>query len=380
MKTTIVSIDPPRDGRLIAISDIHGYVHYLKGLLEKLQFGKKDVLILVGDLIEKGPKSLETVRFILDQKEKGAKIYTVMGNVEQDRIGAFFEEKEDSARRFLQMLSFQYARWKRGFFPDILQEMGFDAAALCADWQAGRLDETEAVALKAQIQRRFGRELSFLQTLPTVLSCGSFLFVHAGVPTDSLSLLAETDAASCLKRDAFLQEDVRFDKYVVVGHWPVCLYGEQTVSVSPIYEKEKHIVCLDGGCALKTGAQLNALVLSPGARDMSSASFVSYDDYPVRYAKKAQGYKAPTIHIRFDDCQVEILEEKGDMAYLLHPGSGREFWAPRSFLFHKNGKAACDDYADTFLSVQEGDALSVIEETDFGWMVKKDGEIGWYRP
>lgn len=58
------SIEPGR--RVIAISDIHGNLLYLQGLLKKLRFSPDDVLILVGDLLEKGTHSLGVLRYVME--------------------------------------------------------------------------------------------------------------------------------------------------------------------------------------------------------------------------------------------------------------------------------------------------------------------------
>ena len=57
--------------RLIAVSDIHANLLYLKGLLEKLSFSDSDELIIVGDFLEKGKHSLETLRYIMELYRQG---------------------------------------------------------------------------------------------------------------------------------------------------------------------------------------------------------------------------------------------------------------------------------------------------------------------
>ncbi len=59
--------------------------------------------------------------------------------------------------------------------------------------------------------------------------------------------------------------------------------------------------------------------------------------------------------------------------------SGREFLAPESYVYHRNGKVYCKDYSDACLEIAEGDRLSVINATPMGYLVKKNGVIGWYR-
>ena len=66
MKAHISRITLPQNRRIIAISDIHGRLDYLTGLLDKLRFGKEDILFIVGDFVEKGPQSLATLRYIME--------------------------------------------------------------------------------------------------------------------------------------------------------------------------------------------------------------------------------------------------------------------------------------------------------------------------
>ena len=62
---TVIRPEIPAGRRVIAISDIHGNLAFLKGVLEKVRFSPADVLVLVGDLFEKGKDSLETLRYLL---------------------------------------------------------------------------------------------------------------------------------------------------------------------------------------------------------------------------------------------------------------------------------------------------------------------------
>ena len=55
-------------GRLFAIGDIHGCLDQLKALLNKIEFNSEvDQIIFVGDLIDRGPYSIETLEFLLDK-------------------------------------------------------------------------------------------------------------------------------------------------------------------------------------------------------------------------------------------------------------------------------------------------------------------------
>ena len=52
--------------RILAVSDIHGNRAFFRGLLEKAAFSSRDILVLVGDILEKGPDSLGLLRDILE--------------------------------------------------------------------------------------------------------------------------------------------------------------------------------------------------------------------------------------------------------------------------------------------------------------------------
>ena len=64
---------------MLAISDIHGNLPFLKGVLAAAHYGPDDILVLVGDLVEKGPDSLTTLRFIMELAEWNT-VYGLRGN------------------------------------------------------------------------------------------------------------------------------------------------------------------------------------------------------------------------------------------------------------------------------------------------------------
>lgn len=60
-----------------ALGDIQGCYDQLMQLLEKINFSEQDSLWIAGDLVNRGPKSLETLRFL---KSLGPRVIAVLGN------------------------------------------------------------------------------------------------------------------------------------------------------------------------------------------------------------------------------------------------------------------------------------------------------------
>ena len=66
MRAVVRPLSLPADRRVLVISDIHGNLPFLKGLLKKVQFSTDDILLVLGDILEKSTGGLDTLRYLMD--------------------------------------------------------------------------------------------------------------------------------------------------------------------------------------------------------------------------------------------------------------------------------------------------------------------------
>ena len=55
----------PAGRRIIAVSDIHGNLPFFRALMDKIALTPEDILVLVGDILEKGQESLALLRHVM---------------------------------------------------------------------------------------------------------------------------------------------------------------------------------------------------------------------------------------------------------------------------------------------------------------------------
>lgn len=82
------------ENRLFAVGDIHGCFDSFEKLIEtKIKLRKTDKIILLGDLVDRGPQSKEVVDRIIDLQRQGFDIISLMGNHEEMMLKALDDEK-----------------------------------------------------------------------------------------------------------------------------------------------------------------------------------------------------------------------------------------------------------------------------------------------
>ncbi|HML45374.1 MAG TPA: metallophosphoesterase, partial [Clostridia bacterium] len=209
MPTKIERYAIPEGKRILAISDVHAHRALLEELLDKAGFCETDELFVVGDLIAKGPESLGTLRFLMALSQR-PNVHVLKGNMELWHLGLLDSDSQEGHQAFLNQKNEQVQYYGHGLLQEMLDELGF------------RLNGIQDVpAAKAAIRAGFEREIAFMRGLPDILETQRIIFVHGGIPTDDLDSLKDENCSRFLKNDGYIDQGYRFEKTLIVGHWPV---------------------------------------------------------------------------------------------------------------------------------------------------------------
>ncbi|MGH6933086.1 MAG: metallophosphoesterase family protein [Dongiaceae bacterium] len=230
----------PPGTRLYAIGDIHGRVDLLGRMHQLIQDDMaanprdRQVIVYLGDYIDRGPDSAEVIELLLRSPVPGCQAVHLLGN------------HEDSLLRFLDDVEVGSA-WL--YYGGIATLVAYDIDVGEYPWR----NEIEMMRLQAELRRRLpARHRRFLQGLPLSHTEGDFMFVHAGVrPGVPLDRQVREDVLWI--RDEFLASPADHGKIVVHGH-----------TISPDPENLSNRIGIDTG-AYATG-RLTCLVLDGASR------------------------------------------------------------------------------------------------------------------
>ena len=211
--------------RTLVISDIHGELELFEELLRKAEYDPdQDLLILLGDYVDRGPNSKEVLNRVIELKGRGAIVLS--GNHDAMMVAA--EAGEPGARE----------RWARNGALPTLQS--YDSSI------TGMAIPTSGI---------FQEHVSFLRQLDYYFETDEYIFVHAGVQPGTP--LEGTDPLILMWIREEFYEIYEGEKTVVFGHTPAFVL--RGTDDNDIYFGENGIIGIDGGA--EYGGQLNCLEL-----------------------------------------------------------------------------------------------------------------------
>jgi len=246
----------PDGERLYAIGDVHGRLDLLDQLLARIaqddaaRGAARTRLILLGDLIDRGPDSRGVVERAIALCAGDADVTVLQGNHEEMMLAALRSEGSEAMRFFIRcggretLLSY-------GISPDEFEE--------------GSLGDLRALAL----ERVPEAHVAFLDALPRMVVAGGYAFVHAGI-RPGVALDDQSDADLRWIRGTFLTSRRNHGHVIVHGH-----------SVSESVEECPNRIGIDTG-AYASGV-LTAIGLEGDARWYLATGAETPVDPPRRY-------------------------------------------------------------------------------------------------
>ena len=216
-------------------------------------------------------------------------------------------------------------------------------------------------------------DIMWIEALPHIIESENFIFIHAGITNMNLE---EQDPVFCMKNDSFIEsyDGPAFEKWVVVGHWPVDNCCHTIPCQSPIINNEKRIINIDGGNVVRETGQLNAFIVFN-----NEFSFAGVDKLSTTIIEKHQNGSKGTLHITWQDRFVEIAEDGEEFVSVRHLASGKIIEMPKTKIWKDaDGRLCAGTMAtDHFLSVKPGDVVSVVSDFSDRIFAKINGVCGW---
>lgn len=224
--------------RTLVISDIHGCYTSFNDLLACMDYRpNEDQLILLGDFVDRGPRSREVVERVIGLV-LGDGAIAIQGNHDERLVDVMLERSEQALMKFSghggRQTAESYAGIRQGPVEYIIDRA------------------------KAVVQEKYMHHMTFLAGLPYYHEDEHFIYVHAGLNPSYLNWREQPTKDFLYIKEPFLSLPTSVSKTVVFGH-------TKTIDIqgkSDIWFGDGKIG-IDGGCA--TGHQLNGLeITGPG--------------------------------------------------------------------------------------------------------------------
>lgn len=234
--------------QFFVLSDVHGCFDALQQAVANWQ-PEHETLVVLGDLVDRGPDSLAVVRLLMDLcAVHGDNVQVVKGNHDQAFAEwALLSDAEDFSFTY----KHSHDETMRSFYLD--DPKGNKRFKKASKRQRGE-----------HMRRNFRAELQFLLSRQLFVETEHLLFVHAGVNLYRPDWWLDTNAMLSV-REAFYKNDTPAPLVTFFGHTPTKLLREDRCEPgagnAPWFSPCGTKVGLDGGACF-TGGELNALRVS----------------------------------------------------------------------------------------------------------------------
>lgn len=210
------------------VSDVHG--HYDE-LVELMKYHKNELVILLGDFIDRGYQSKEVLQYVMELVSQNKAIAT-KGNHEE--LFLDFLEHPLLAKSYMLNFGNKTIQSLLGVSPN---------------------EGTDAEYIAENIKEKYPELIDFLQTLPVYIEMDNYLFVHAGINPELLHWSHTNESDMLWIREEFYRVSNNTGKIIIFGHTPTYLLRNN--GDTSIWESGDGYIGIDGG--IGDEKQLNAL-------------------------------------------------------------------------------------------------------------------------
>jgi serine/threonine protein phosphatase 1 len=216
-------------GRRMVISDIHGCIHTLRSLWERLHVSEEDQIIFLGDYVNKGVASREVLDF-LRSKSETFNTFFLRGNHDQKLLD-YYETNQDELRKELIGLN-------------------------CND----------LVEISSEDRKIYK---DFLASTSHFFISDSFILVHAGFDFELANPFLGKEAMLNIRGFTYESKKAQ-SKTIVHGHFPFSL-----TEILRQIEKRSKVLPIDNGCVYPDReGQGNLLCLTLDTMELIKQPFI----------------------------------------------------------------------------------------------------------
>jgi serine/threonine protein phosphatase 1 len=222
------------------MSDIHGCHAEMMAALSHWD-KEKEVLVVLGDLIDRGPDSFKVIMTLDELKRRYPdRVVVLKGNHDESFTSWLLDTPEEDLAFYYMTTHDETIRSFYGRDPENAQKFKRDSRK-----QRGK-----------HIRFLHKQYLHFLARLPMVYETDHCIFVHAGI---NLLLEDWRNDERCMNeiRNPFIYSKTKAPKRVFFGHTPTALIRDNQEDCSVWISPQDDKVGIDGGIAF--GGQLNCL-------------------------------------------------------------------------------------------------------------------------
>lgn len=338
----VENLDITLEDRVIIMSDIHGDLDLFKKALDHVHFTDKDILIINGDIAEKGVQIIALFKYILELK-KNHRVYGVMGNCDY-LINHFNNPEVDEG-----MIRYMNRR-RLTLLAELKKEMGGDPTY------------QERVAY---MKTHYQDIMDWVESLPLVLKTPYFICSHAAYSKTQLNRHYNTATPD------FFSTDVSFEVPVLVGHYPVCIYDHDEINHNIRFDKSKNIISMDGGNRMKALGQLNLVIFENGDFTFDAVDHLNYHPAPYNQVGKKG------THIHWPDFDIKVIAKDKEYSDIIYLKDNHQLRIANHFM-NPEDDTLLGDVTDALLDVKKGDPIYIEFELDDAYYIKSKGYEGWY--